>query len=71
MLGSRIAITMYYVLAAGLPEVLERCLLGWMPGSPDFVRCRPRLGLGFSINFCISTKKLWANKAHMILYDLK
>ena len=54
MLGSGVVITMYYVLAAGLLAVLERCLLASMLGLPDFVRCRSGLGLGFPINFCIS-----------------
>ena len=43
MLGSGVAITMYYVLTAGLRAVLERCLLLFsMLGLPDFVRA----GLG-------------------------
>ena len=51
MLGSRVALTMHFVLAAGLRVVLEDCSLGSMLGSPDFVRCRSGLGLGFSIHF--------------------
>ena len=43
MLDSGVAITMYYKLAAGLRAALERCLLGSMLGSPDFVRCRAGL----------------------------
>ena len=47
MLGSGAVIIMYYVLAAGLRAVLERCLLGLMLGLPDIVWCRPGLGLAF------------------------
>ena len=56
MLGSGVAITLYYVLAAGHRAVLESRLLGSMLGSPDFVRCWSGLGFGFSINFCISSQ---------------
>ena len=55
MLGSGVVITMLYVLAAGLRAVHERCLLGSMLGSSDFVWCRSGLGLEFPIHFCISS----------------
>ena len=47
MPGSREAITMYYALAAGLLEVLERCWLGSMLGSADFVLAG--LGSGWTL----------------------
>ena len=55
MPGLKEAITMYYALAAGLCAVFERRWPGLVLGSADFVRCRPELGLGFWILFCIST----------------
>ena len=54
MPGSGQAITMYYALAAGLREALERCWPGSMLGSAGFVRCQSGLGLGFWITFCTS-----------------
>ena len=46
---------MHYASAAGLRAVLERCWLGSMLGSADFVRCRSGLGLVFWRIFCISS----------------
>ena len=57
MLASGEAITMYYILAAGLHVVLERCWLGSMLGSPEFLRWRSGLGLGFWKDACISSSK--------------
>ena len=54
MPGSWEAITMYYVLAAGLRAVLARYWPGSRLCSPHFVRCRSGLGHGFWGSFCIS-----------------
>ena len=50
MPGLEEAITMYYILAAGLCAVLDKRWPGSMLGSADFVRCRSGLGLEFWSN---------------------
>ena len=47
MLGTGEAITLYYVLAAGLRAVVERHWLDSMLGKPGFEQRRYRLGLDF------------------------
>ena len=47
MLGSRVAISMYYILAAGLPAVLERCLLAGC--RAHLTPCGAGLGSGLAI----------------------